>query len=319
MKLQNKILFAMTLSFFAGTALSNLPAQDHLAQDTTAIEKFETGFASGTRFKCDPTQTIQQRMEHYGVPGASIAVVKNNKVIWSEGYGVMDEAARSVARTYNWHNFALPVYEKLAVTEAQIDELSGRYDHSGNLLKVYRGDDGLMLEASGSEPIQLHCVGDNQFACESMEDLFYFSADGLSMKKPWDKKAAPSNIAQRMAEGEKLPVEWVLEGDFEKALAGYQKLKESNPDSPTINEERLNGFGYQLLANDQKKEALSVFRINTMLYPQAFNTFDSLGEIYLMMGEKELGIRNYEKSLELNPENAHAADVLKQAQNAAGK
>ena len=258
------------------------------------------GFTSTADFHCD---------RGYGV------VVLTN----SNHPDFVEEAVRSVARTYEWHNLVLPEYEKLTTSDKQIDEVVGRYDHSGNLLKFYRGENGLMLEASGSEAIQLHRVGDQQFACQSMEDLFCFSAVGLSIQKPWDKKTAPSNKARRMADDEKLPVEWLLDGDFEKALAGYQKLKESNPQAPTINEDRLNSFGYQLLANDQEKEALSVFRINTMLYPEAFNTFDSLGEIYLSMGEKELGIQNYEKSLELNPKNVNALDVLKRVKNTTGK
>jgi len=31
----------------------------------------------------DSTQTIEARMAHYGVPGVSIAVIKDNKIIWA--------------------------------------------------------------------------------------------------------------------------------------------------------------------------------------------------------------------------------------------
>jgi hypothetical protein len=36
-----------------------------------------------------------------------------------------------------------------------------------------------------------------------------------------------------------------------------------------------------------------------------------LDEAYLANGERELAIKNYKKSLELNPQNANATDVLK--------
>jgi cytochrome c-type biogenesis protein CcmH/NrfG len=37
--------------------------------------------------------------------------------------------------------------------------------------------------------------------------------------------------------------------------------------------------------------------------------YDSLGEAYMKKGEKELAIANYQKSLELNPDNANGNDM----------
>jgi len=37
-------------------------------------------------------------------------------------------------------------------------------------------------------------------------------------------------------------------------------------------------------------------------YPKSANTYDSLGEAYLKMGQKDLAIRNYETSLRLDPD-----------------
>ena len=120
-------------------------------------------------------------------------------------------------------------------------------------------------------------------------------------------------MARQIETGEKLPAEWVAAGDFEKALAGYRKLKETNPNADAISEDELNAYGYQLTRKGKLKEALKIFRINTNLYPQAFDTYDSLGEAYLLMGETELGIKNYKKSLELNPKNTNATEALKKA------
>jgi Tfp pilus assembly protein PilF len=41
------------------------------------------------------------------------------------------------------------------------------------------------------------------------------------------------------------------------------------------------------------------------------NVYDSLGEAYLKQGEKALAVENYKKSLDLNPQNENARDVLK--------
>jgi cytochrome c-type biogenesis protein CcmH/NrfG len=39
--------------------------------------------------------------------------------------------------------------------------------------------------------------------------------------------------------------------------------------------------------------------------------YDSLGEAYMAQGEKELAIANYKKSLELDPKNNNAVEMLK--------
>jgi tetratricopeptide (TPR) repeat protein len=58
-------------------------------------------------------------------------------------------------------------------------------------------------------------------------------------------------------------------------------------------------------------DAIRIFELNVELYPASSNTYDSLGEAYMANGEKELAIKNYEKSLELNARNNNAVEMLK--------
>ena len=46
-------------------------------------------------------------------------------------------------------------------------------------------------------------------------------------------------------------------------------------------------------------------------YPDYWNAYDSLGELYMDAGEKQLAIENYEKSVELNPDNHGGIEILK--------
>ena len=57
-------------------------------------------------------------------------------------------------------------------------------------------------------------------------------------------------------------------------------------------------------------EALKVFKLNTELFPDAFNTWDSLAEVYMVKGEKAEAEKYYKKSLELNPDNTNAKKRL---------
>lgn len=76
-------------------------------------------------------------------------------------------------------------------------------------------------------------------------------------------------------------------------------------------EAEMNAWGYALLGENKQNEATEIFKINTELFPESANVWDSLGEAYMLAGNKELAIKNYKKSLELNPNNSNAVDQLK--------
>ena len=56
-------------------------------------------------------------------------------------------------------------------------------------------------------------------------------------------------------------------------------------------------------------------KYNVKVYPDAYNTYDSLGEAYMKLEKKELAIQNYKKSLELNPNNSNALIMLEKLNN----
>lgn len=77
-----------------------------------------------------------------------------------------------------------------------------------------------------------------------------------------------------------------------------------------VDESAVNTFGYALLSENKINEALEVFQLNTVLYPDAWNTYDSYGETLLKVNRKKEALENYKKSLELNPKNETARKVL---------
>ena len=82
-----------------------------------------------------------------------------------------------------------------------------------------------------------------------------------------------------------------------------------------MSEDRLNRVGYGFLRTKKLPEAIAYFKLNVEFYPSSFNVYDSLGEAYMANGDKELAIANYKKSLELNPKNTHAAEMLKKLES----
>ena len=98
--------------------------------------------------------------------------------------------------------------------------------------------------------------------------------------------------------------------DVAAAIKQYRDLKATRNSEYDFREAELNTLGYQLLQMKKVAEAIEIFKLNVEAYPQAANTYDSLGEAYLAHGDKELAITNYKKSLELNPQNTGAVRVL---------
>ena len=94
------------------------------------------------------------------------------------------------------------------------------------------------------------------------------------------------------------------------AIDEYREKKKT-PASFRVNEAQMNRLGYALLTDKRIKEAIEVFKINTEDFPTSANTYDSLGEAYMIAGEKDLAIKNYEKSVELNPKNDGGIAALK--------
>jgi len=102
----------------------------------------------------------------------------------------------------------------------------------------------------------------------------------------------------------------ISEGGLEAAERRYKELK-SRPYEYDLREPELNTLGYGLLRSRRFKEAIQVFTWNVEAYPKSANVYDSLAEAYAEAGDKEAAIRNYAKSLELNPKNVDAIDKLK--------
>ena len=103
----------------------------------------------------------------------------------------------------------------------------------------------------------------------------------------------------------------VLADSIPAAINKYYDLKKNNFNDYNFKESQLNGFGYQLLQVGKIDQAIAIFKLNIESYPESANVYDSLGEAYMVKGNKEEAIMNYEKSLKLNPKNKNAEDNIK--------
>ena len=73
----------------------------------------------------------------------------------------------------------------------------------------------------------------------------------------------------------------------------------------------INALAYDLLRAGELNEALRLFKLNTELYPERANPWDSYSTCLIAMGKKEEGIKAFKKFIELSPENQFAKRKLK--------
>ncbi len=108
----------------------------------------------------------------------------------------------------------------------------------------------------------------------------------------------PSNRLYLLAKLKGLPV----------ALQRADELKKQEPGT---HEHIMNSLGYRLLYSGMEQDGVKVFQKNVEDYPQSSNVYDSVGEAYAKVGQKDLAIQNYEKSLQMDPKNTNAVERLK--------
>lgn len=100
------------------------------------------------------------------------------------------------------------------------------------------------------------------------------------------------------------------EGKTIDEIVLFVKNDDAKTSQYDLRETWFNHLGYNLMNEGKKEDALKIFKLNTELYPNDFNTFDSYGECLLALGDKEKAIIAFKRSLELNPENENAKKVL---------
>ena len=127
-----------------------------------------------------------------------------------------------------------------------------------------------------------------------------------------DPKTADKYLAENDPYGEQAGALLLLlaaQPGAEKTSDLLLQMQKQNPDSPLVSESTVNAVGYDLWTHKKLDAALEVFKVNTLLHPQSGNTYDSLAETYLNLGNKEMARVNYQKALEVQPEYGNAQNA----------
>jgi CubicO group peptidase (beta-lactamase class C family) len=173
------------------------------------------------------------------------------------------------------------------------------YTLRGETVRVDVGGNDLVFESPSFGTFKLQPISKNKFFMEDAEFYAVFDFnDGV-----------PVNLDLLASEDAADFYLDILRSGADAAIRRYEKVIAAG--GPGFGEGGLNGIGYRLMGNGKVDEAIALFELNVRAHPESFNVYDSLGEAYMTRGDTEAAIHNYEKSLELNPENENAKQMLR--------
>jgi dienelactone hydrolase len=110
-------------------------------------------------------------------------------------------------------------------------------------------------------------------------------------------------------------------GGVQQAQAKLEQARKSDPKAVLFSETVVNFMGYEHMQAGDVKGAIEILKLNAEAFPDSPNVYDSLGDVYLADGQKDLARQNAKKTLELLASDTTDPEDRKQAirQNAEQK
>ena len=90
-------------------------------------------------------------------------------------------------------------------------------------------------------------------------------------------------------------------GGAAKVQSQLQQMRQHDPNATLFSEPLVNLIGYEHMQAGDMKGAIAILKLNAYAYPNSPNVYDSLGDAYLVDGQKGLARQNAKKALELLP------------------
>lgn len=221
---------------------------------------------------------------------------------------LMDELQQAVAFAYGWPG--VKAYAAVPASTQALASVPGRYRVNGEQVAVVtREGERLQLGFVGLPRSELVAIGDNRYLQREQrrERSFELGADGAQALLLHQPEGLPERFV-RLRDDERMPRELLLAGDYDAALKAYRALRDAHDEAGK--EDYLNERGMDLIMRHQLEAGVALLKVNTVLYPDAANTWDSLGFAYLAQGHKALARESYRHALRLDASFPSAKEAL---------
>jgi tetratricopeptide (TPR) repeat protein len=88
---------------------------------------------------------------------------------------------------------------------------------------------------------------------------------------------------------------------LQRAVAQYRELRAHNDQEYNFAEYELNWLAHCLMENGKQVDAIAILKLNAEQYPNSFDVYDSLGDAYLRVGDKQAAEQSFRRSLQVYP------------------
>lgn len=194
-----------------------------------------------------------------------------------------------------------PSYERpetITLESETMEKYVREYTMGETKVTVKKAEGKLLLDSPTLGKFHLLPVSGTKFVVEDVEYYAIFE---------FDDKQIPFRLTLHETSATGDLYSTIIKKGIEPAIELYYEMKRNETE---FSESALNTLGYQLLGIKKSRAAIEIFKLNVEAYPESFNVHDSLGEAYMMNGDDSLAIESYKRSLELNPENVNAQQMI---------
>lgn len=223
-------------------------------------------------------------------------------MINSENFDLIKEIGVAIASEYNWEVLTPKLYRQKNYSQEEMERICGRYFISSDNVVTVKMDNGKLFAEAPMFPMfsPIITLENNELFIESRNSVVKFEM-AENKEKDFISFPADNMSFKRMNENNLEPFELIVAGKIDEGIEKYKMIFKSDNASPVVEESRLNKFGYDLIKYNMTDKGVAVLKLNTEIYPSSANTFDSLGEGYYLLGEKEKAAGCFKRALEINP------------------
>ena len=205
---------------------------------------------------------------------------------------------------------------KNTITPEFKKQAQGRYLYNPDeTIEVYFIENELFMKWRGAEKITPMSLGNNVFFIKEMNEKVQFQLNPEDSTQylcliPKEKEKPSKYDFRKLKSTEEVPSVYLQNKEYDKALNGYLAIKEKDTANIYTKESNFNSLGYRELREKNYTDAIEIFKINTALYPESDNVFDSLADAYKKSGDTIKAVENYKKSIAIDSGNRRAKEFV---------
>ncbi len=209
--------------------------------------------------------------------------------------GLGKEIRRAVAKTYGWYKFLPEEIVPVNLSENELDQYVGRYRRGADEVVYIRREKNYLVEnINGGNDIYVFPVAKDKIVFTDYNVKGDFGRDEkdsvISLKSDYQEKPMPKMKADEFA-----PTELLKAGKYKEAKEGFRQMN--------LNEYQITYLAYDFL-NRKPSDAEAVKTILELAaeqHPNSAIVYARWGDFYLAQKDKANAMKNYQKSLELDP------------------